>query len=158
MRSFCSLRTPSRTVKKRHHFWWKCFGCSCQSCCCVFFPLFLLILFPALQKRRPPPQWRLHRCPFNEVISRHTGADVARKTHCDVIVIDARLPPHPLHNSVDGIRITTCIMWRQLSPQSPGSHGIGSRLISGRGGKPIRVIYSLLVSSTPWNLCSSPDK
>jgi len=59
---------------------------------------------------------QLHHCPFNEVISRHMGADVAKKTHCDVIVIDAHLPQYPLHNLADGIRITTCIMWRQLSP------------------------------------------
>lgn len=77
-------------------------------------------------------QCQLHHCPLNEVISRHTGADVAKKTHCGVIVINVRLPPHPLHNLVDDIKITTCIMWRQLSPWRLGSRHVGSRLISGR--------------------------
>lgn len=91
--------------------------------------------FHGSQMQCPLQQCQLHHCPFNEVISRHMGADVAKKTHCDVIVIDAHHPPYPLHNLVDGIRITTCIMWRQLSPWRLGSHCIGSRLISGRGGE-----------------------
>lgn len=91
--------------------------------------------FHGSQMQCPLQQCQFHHCPFNEVISRHMGADVARKTHCDVIVIDAHLPPYPLHNLADGIRITTCIMWRQLSPWRLGSHRIGSLLLSGRGGE-----------------------
>lgn len=92
-------------------------------------------LFHGSLMQCPLQQCQLHHCPFNEVISRHMGADVAKKTHCDVIVIDAHLPPYPLHNLADGIRITTGIMWRQLSPWRPGSHRCGSRLISGTGGE-----------------------
>lgn len=97
--------------------------------------LFFSDPFHGSQMQCPLQQRQFHHCPFNEVISRHMGADVAKKTHCDVIVIDAHLPPHPLHNLADGIRITTCIMCRQLSPWRPGSHRIGSHLISGRGGE-----------------------
>lgn len=88
--------------------------------------------FHGSQMQCPLQRCQLHHCPLNEVISRHTGADVAKKTRWDVIVIDAHLPPHPLHNLADGIRITTSIMWRQLSPWRLGSRRIGSRLISGR--------------------------
>lgn len=60
------------------------------------------------------------------------GADVAKKTHCDVIVIDARLQPHPANNLADGIRVTTCIMWRQLSPWRPCSRRAGSPALYSR--------------------------
>lgn len=74
--------------------------------------------------------------PFNEVISRHMGADVAKKNtlwrDCD------RCAP-PRHDRWiiwrDGIGITTRIMWRQLSPWRLGSRRVGSRLISGGGGE-----------------------
>lgn len=80
----------------------------------------------------------------NEVISRHTGADAAKEnTSGPWLWSMPASPPHPLHNLADGIRITTCIMRRQLSPLAPRQP---CRWLlpyfQAEAGKPIRVIYS----------------
>lgn len=80
----------------------------------------------------------------NEVPSGHMGADVARKnTPGDVIVINARLPPHPPHNlggrhqdnSLHDVETAVA-----MAPQQPSPHPAS---FQAEAGQPIRVIYSL---------------
>lgn len=107
----------------------------------------------------PLQQCQLHHCPFNEVISRHMGADVAKKTHCDVIVIDAHLPPYPLHNLGGWHQDNNLHYVETAVAMVPGQplHWLPPYFRQRRGSQ-LEWFTALLVSSPPWNLCLGPAK
>lgn len=100
--------------------------------------LSFLVLLMAARCGAPARRCQRHHCPLLTRWYPHMGADVARKTRCDVIVMDARLQP-PDDNNLHYVETAVAMAPRQPSHWLP--HYFGQR----RGGQ--------LGWFTTWPLC-----